>query len=183
MNIDIKFEEAYNLDTITPDLRKFTFRSPVSDTEFITVYVEIESARNPFLQEFLNLSFGPEKDGEIDDFASIPHLNPSKALTTVLYCGLFYLQSNPEVYLGVDGSDFRRAYFYYRTLQRNYQYLTNFFSLYGIKYYARVLRGKDKNDILQVDPEELANMPYVIENKPLTNHKSLYNYFIFYLKN
>jgi hypothetical protein len=182
MNIDINFEDRYILETVADDLREFTFKSPISKTEFVTIVVEIESAWNPFIPKFLNLAYGPEKDGQIDDFAAVPHVNPSKALTTVLYCGLLFLKHNPGEYLGIDGSDFRRAYLYYRTLQRNYNYLTDHFKLYGLKYYARVLRGRDKNDFLEIDPDELVNISSLIENKPLTNHKSLFNYFIFYLK-
>lgn len=59
----------------------------------------------------------------INDFAMVEHLHPSKALSTVLFCGLSFLQANKEAYVGIDGSDFRRAYLYYRALIRNYDYL------------------------------------------------------------
>jgi hypothetical protein len=182
MNIDINFSETYQLKIIEPDLTKFTFKSPVTNGTAVTITVKIRTAHNPFISEFLNLAFGPEQNGEIDDFAAIRHNNPSKALTTVLYAGLIYLKANPDAFLGVDGSDFRRAYFYFRIIQRNYNYLHKYFKLFGVKYYIRVLRGKDKNDVLQIDPEELTYMPYSIEYKPLTKHTSLFNYFIFYLK-
>jgi hypothetical protein len=117
----------------------------------------------------------------MNDFASVQHANYSKALSTVLFCALAYLETQPEKYIGVDGSDFRRAYLYYRTIQRNYSYLKEYFRLYGVKYYARILRGSDKNDAMTVDISELYSVPYNIDEQPLNNHKSLYNYFIIYL--
>jgi hypothetical protein len=92
------------------------------------------------------------------------------------------LRTNPDRYLGIDGSDFRRAYYYYRIMQRNLAYLENHFKIFGAKYYARVLRGQDKNSDLFVDPQELISIPYKIENVPLTDHESLFNSFLVYLK-
>jgi hypothetical protein len=132
------------------------------------------------MSEFLNLAFGPlGEDGSIDDFAAIQHADYSKAFSTILLGAMTYLKSNPNLYVGIDGSDFRRAYLYFRTLQRNYNYLQQHFRIFGVKYYARVLRGKDKYDQMSIDPEELIYTPFSINNEPLTNHKSLYNYFIF----
>ncbi len=185
MNININFDDIYNIESLEPDLSRFVFKSPVSDIMSIEIIVKIEPAFNPFLLEFFNMSFGPAIEGEhnrLDDFAKVPHVNPSKTFSTILFCGLLYLQSNKGNYLDFDGSDFRRAYLYYRTIQRNFNYLSNIFKLVGIKYYARVIRGKDKNDLMTVDESELTFIPYLIENHPLTNHKSLFNYFTFYLK-
>lgn len=182
MNVVINFEDTYLLDHIEPDFTKFTFKSPVLKNGQVTITVKIRSAPSLFVEEFINLSFGPEIDGQIDDFAAIPHVNLSKALSTVLFCGYKYLQANPGTYIGIDGSDFRRAYYYFRILQRNYTYLHQHFSIYGIKFYVRLIRGHDKNDFLKIDPKELIYLPYPIENKPLINHKSLYNYFFLYIK-
>ncbi len=181
-NIDINLENIYHLTPVTDDLTKFTFQTElVSGT--MEIVVELEPARNPFLQdEFLNLAFGPVgNNGTIDDFAAVKHLHYSKAFSTVIFCGLVYLRENPEMYLEIDGSDFRRAYLYFRILQRNYDYLNEYFRLLGVKYYARVLRGKDKNDDLSIDPDELTSIPSHIDKGPLVNHKSLFNYFLFCL--
>jgi hypothetical protein len=182
MNIDINFENSYELTPLSADLNKFSFHSPTTQGKSILILVQIQHTSNPFIPEFLNLAFGPlSHDGSIDDFATVSHTSYSKAFSTILLCAMIYLKNNPNVYIGIDGSDFRRAYLYFRTLQRNYNYLQQYFRVFGLKYYARVLRGKDKYDQMSVDPEELTHAPFVINSEPLTNHKSLYNYFIFYL--
>lgn len=182
MNININFEDTYELNFTSPSLNKFSFYSPTLQGNSQLILVEIQETGNQFIPEFLNLAFGPPNaKGEIDDFATVAHTNYSKAFSTILFCAIVYLNNNKDVYVGVDGSDFRRAYLYFRTLQRNYNYLRQYFRLYGLKYYARVLRGRDKYDQMAVDSEELTHAPFVIDNMPLTNHKSLYNYFIFYL--
>lgn len=181
LNIDLNFDDVYEVQVQSSDLTKFTFESPVTAGGPIEIHVWIQSAQNPFLQEFLNLCFGTVVDGEMNDFASVPHENSSKAFSTVLFCALAFLQTNRDKYIGIDGSDFRRAYLYYRTIQRNYTYLIEYFRMYGVKYYARILRGKDKNDHMTVDVNELYAVPFLIESRPLDNHKSLFNYFIFYL--
>ncbi len=186
MNIDLNLDDVYDINIINTDLTAFTFVSLLKDGSSIEIAVVIQHANNPFLQEFLNLAFGPEKttpqgDVYIDDFAKVEHVNYSKAFSTVLFCAVTYLRSNPGVYIGIDGSDFRRAYLYFRIIQRNYDYLMEYFFMYGIKYWARVLRGGNKNEPMSVDTNELANIPYKIENQPLNNHKSLFNYFLFYL--
>lgn len=181
LNIDLNFDDVYEVQVQSSDLTKFTFESPITGGGTTEIHVWIQAAQNAFLQEFLNLCFGPVVDVQMNDFASVSHENYSKAFSTVLFCALAYLETDREKYIGVDGSDFRRAYLYYRTIQRNYNYLTDYFRMYGVKYYARVLRGKDKNDHMSVDVNELYSVPFLIENKPLDNHKSLFNYFIFYL--
>jgi hypothetical protein len=128
------------------------------------------------------LSFGPEKDGIIDDFATIPHVDPSKMLSTVFFCALLYLKANPFDYLAIDGSDFRRAYWYYRILQSNYEYFHKDLKIFGIKYFARVKRGKDKFASPEYDQEEVIVRRHPIENTPLIKHKSLFNVLIFYLR-
>lgn len=182
MNIDINFEDIYEITPLSDTLNKFSFYSPTIDGNSVLIIVDIQKAHNQFIPEFLNLAFGPtNNNGIIDDFAKVPHQNYSKTFSTILLCGMAYLNNNPDVYIGIDGSDFRRAYLYFRTLTRNYDYLNQYLRMYGIKYYARVIRGKDKYDQMSIDPEELTHVPFIIDNQPLTNHKSLYNYFIFYL--
>ncbi len=181
LNIDLNFENIYELHVNTTNLKSFSFSSPTINGDNVHIEVWIQDAENLFLQDFLNLCYGPVADGTMNDFASVPHLDHSKALSTVLFCALTYLETQPDKYIGVDGSDFRRAYLYYRTIQRNYDYLRDYFRLFGVKYYARILRGSDKNDNMTVDISELYSVPYKIEQQPLNNHKSLYNYFIMYL--
>lgn len=181
MNIDINLDDVYDLIFINQAFTEFIFESPLYGSGVINIHVLIQSANNPFLKQFNNLAFGPKVDGQLNDFVSIKHKNSSKALSTVLFCGLAFLNLHPEEYLGIDGSDFRRAYFYYRMIQRNFHYLSDYFRIFGVKYYARVLRPRNKYDPMPVDVNELISFPYKIENQPLTNHKSLFNYYLCYL--
>jgi hypothetical protein len=182
MNIDIDLKKTYEITLLADKADEFSFFSPTTQGHSQLITVKIKRASNPFMPEFLNLAFGPlGKDGVIDDFATVQHANYSKTFSTILLCAMICLRANPDLYIGIDGSDFRRAYLYFRTLQRNYHYLKQYFHIFGMKYYVRILRGQDKHDQMPIDPEELTSVPFVINNEPLTNHKSLYNYFIFYL--
>ncbi|SFD90940.1 hypothetical protein SAMN05518672_103806 [Chitinophaga sp. CF118] len=182
MNIDINFENVYPLNAVSTDSNKSYFFTELVNGERLKIIVEIEQVKNPFVNDFLSLAFGPAgTDGEINDFAAVKHLDYSKAFSTVIFYALTFMKNNPGIYLGIDGSDFRRAYLYYRILQRNYDYLNDYFRIYGIKYYVRLLRGKDKNDSLNIDEQEVKSIPTSITKTPLTKHKSLFNCFLFSL--
>jgi hypothetical protein len=43
-------------------------------------------------------------------------------------------------YIGVDGSENLRAWYYWRTLQANFVYLAKYFDMFGLKYYVRISR-------------------------------------------
>ena len=186
MRIDLNLEDTYDIEIHNSDLMDFSFNSPVVGGGTTRIVVKIRLVKDPFLKDFINLSYGPliEIDGEtiIDDFATVPHINLSKVLSTVLLCGLRYLKSNPDKFIGINGSDFRRAYLYFRVMQRNLNYLSTYFELLGAKFFVRALRGMDKYAKLQIDSNELTYTPHSIDNMPLENHKSLYNYFLLYLK-
>jgi hypothetical protein len=102
--------------------------------------------------------------------------------TTDLVFGYTYLLQNKEHMLGIDGSDNRRAALYFRMLQRNYDYLSNFFELFGLKYYVRMTRfGKRQYD----DPFDFADVfgyPEKIVKGMQMSMDWLFNYFVFKLK-
>src|SRR5690348_14655404 len=104
INIDLNLEDTYEINVLSNDLSKFSFNSPTNGaSEYEEIQVEIERTRNSFLNEFLNLAFGPlDENGVINDFASVKHKDVSKALSTVLFCGLSYLETFKNVYIGID---------------------------------------------------------------------------------
>lgn len=185
MRINLDLEDTYKIEYSNPELTEFAFNSPVTGGGIVEVMVRIQLVKDEFLKEYFNLAFGPliEKDGKavIDDFASVQHINPSKVFSTVLLCGLSYLRANPGSFLGIGGSDFRRAYLYYRIIQKNFSYLEEFFRLAGAKFFIRVILGKNKYSS-DLDSEELMYTSNVMEKVPLTKHKSLFNVFLLYLK-
>ncbi|KIC91993.1 hypothetical protein OI18_21970 [Flavihumibacter solisilvae] len=76
-----------------------------------------------------------------------------------------------------------RAYFYYRTLQRNYAYLNEQFNMYGIKYYVRITRyGKTQYDN-PFDFDDISAVPNRILPKTPIPAEHMYNYFIFNKRN
>ena len=89
--------------------------------------------------------------------------------------------NNPDHYLGIDGSENLRAWYYWRFVQRNYDYLSDYFDMFGLKYYVRISRfGKYQYDNpfdfedIQPQPDRIVKM----DGWP----KQMYNYFIFRLK-
>lgn len=182
MNININLQDTYPLVTIAKDQTKFVFISPVLKGKAAVITVKIVEGCNAYLNNYHNLSFGPEKDGIIDDFAIIPHVDPSKVFSTVLSCALMFLKRYPNKFLVLDGADFVRAYLYFRTLQRNYGYLHQYFGIRGVKYFVRQLRGQDKFDSPNFDFEEVICKDYPIDNKPLIEHKSLFNVIVIRLR-
>jgi hypothetical protein len=186
MRIDLDLKDTYEIETCDPERTEFVFSSPVVGGSTVRILVRIRLVRDPFLNEFINLSYGPpiKIDGMtmVDDFASIQHVNLSKALSTVLLCVLRYLESNPEDFIGINGSDFRRSYLYYRIMQRNLPYLKKIFKLSGAKFFVRALRGWDKHSDIKLNFQELIYTPHEINKIPLIDYRYLYNYFFISLK-
>jgi hypothetical protein len=56
--------------------------------------VKIADGCNAYLNYYHNLFFGPGKEGIIDDFAIIPHVDTSKVFSTVLNCAFTYLKAH-----------------------------------------------------------------------------------------
>jgi len=91
------------------------------------------------------------------------------------------LSSHPDKYLGIDGSDNARAFYYWRFLQGNHDYLDQYFEMFGLKYYVRISRfGKNQYDN-PFDFEDIQPYPDRIV-KTATRLKLMYNYFIFKLQ-
>lgn len=186
MRIDINLNDTYEIEIRDSRLTDYTFDSPVVGGGKVRILVKIRLVSDPFLKDFINLSYGPpiEIEGEVvvDDFASIQHVDPSKVLSTVLLCGLIFLKSNPAEFIGINGSDIRRSYLYYRIILKNLSYLENYFKMIGAKFFVRVLRGWYKDSPPTIDSSELIYTPHTIEKMSFPNYESLYNYFLIYLR-
>lgn len=178
----INFGNIYPLESISEDLRVATFQTELRAGKTSSLTIKISEDSHELLPNVYNLAFGPlNKRKQIDDKAELAHSDYSKVFSTILLSGLQYLTANPDRYLGVDGSENLRAWYYWRTLQSNFDYLSEHFDMYGLKYYVRISRfGKfqyenpfDFDDIHPF-PERLIKM----EEWP----EQMYNYFIFRLK-
>jgi hypothetical protein len=181
--VKLDFDNTYEIEPLTEDLRVSTFNSELKDGSSVFLRVEISSQPHALLPSVFNLAFGPKNlNGEIDDRAEITHKDYSKVFSSILLAGLTYLTDHTDQYLGVDGSNNARAYLYYRFLQRNFEYLDRFFEMYALKYYVRISRfGKNQYDN-PFDFNDVVPMTDRIRKGMVIMSNLMYNYFIFKLK-
>ena len=182
IGVKINFGQTYDFTEISPDGRMAVFSTALQNGTAVDLKVEISNDAHELLPNVYNLAFGPfDKKGEIDDRIELPHKDYSKVFSTILLTALNYLTTNPGHYLGIDGSDNRRAYYYWRFLQRNYDYLADYFEIFGVKYYVRISRfGKTQYEN-PFDFDDVFPYPDRIY-KTVQWPKLMYNYFIFKLK-
>ncbi len=184
LNVKINFEDCYEIETLSSDLSLSRFNTILKTGEQVPLGIQISNTVHPYLPEVYNLAFGPLiEENRIDDKAKMHHENHSKVFSTIIFTGLTFLTENREKYLGIDGSNNARAYMYYRCIQNNFDYLSQFFNIYGVNYYIRVLRKlKDEDESHPVDGDDLKAIPEIIEKGTFITPDKLYNYFIFKLK-
>ena len=146
--VKIDFDNLYEIENISQDLKFSSFRTKLNNGNNVPLVVRISNQSHALLPNVYNLSFGPlNAKGKLDHKADLTHSHYSKVFSTSLFSALAYLETNPVHYLGIDGSDNARAYFYDRALQRNFHYLDKHFRMYGVKYYVLISRfGKTQYD-------------------------------------
>jgi hypothetical protein len=179
----IDFDSLYEIDQISEDLKFATFDTKLANGEAVKLVAKISNHSHALLPSVYNLAFGPlDKKGKIDDKAELNHADYSRVFSTILFTALTYLKSNPEHYLGIDGSDNARAYFYYRAIKRNFSYLDQHFRMFGVKYFVRISRfGKTQYDN-PFDFDEIMPYPFRIASQDRISQDKMYNYFIFNLQ-
>lgn len=160
IGVNLDFNNTYEIEYLSGDLQFFQFTSFIEEGEELLLKIEINISNNIFLPNVFNLGFGPIKeDGTIDDRIAIRHTDRAKVYSTLLLGTLTFLRTvEANVLVGIDGSDKIRAYLYYRLLQNNYDYLTQYFRLIGVKYYVRLLRGNLNTDPYSAD---LKMLPHI----------------------
>jgi hypothetical protein len=178
----IDFNNLYEIDSISEDLKVSTFNTTLHTGQAVPLTVKISNESHALLPNVYNLSFGPlNAKGKINDKIELTHADYSRVFSTILFSALAYLKTNPDHYLGIDGSDNARAYFYYRALQRNFGYLHQHFRMFGVKYFVRITRfGKTQYDN-PFDFEDIMPYPFRIEKGAKVSQDHMYNYFIFNL--
>lgn len=183
VRVKIDFDKVYDFEEISPDFNLSSFNSRLEDGRELSLKVKISNHAHALLPNVYNLSFGPlNRQGRIDDRAEIPHTDYSRVFSTILFSAYAYLRQNPAHILGIDGSDNTRAYFYYRALQRNFDYIDQYFHVYGVKYYVRITRfGKTQYEN-PFDFQDIIPYPYKIGPDHKISQDNMYNYFIFRLK-
>ena len=110
--VKIDFDNLYEIENISQDLKFSSFRTQLNNGGDVPLVVRISNQSHALLPNVYNLSFGPlNAKGKLDDKAELTHSNYSKVFSTILFSALAYLETNPDHYLGIDGSDNARAYF------------------------------------------------------------------------
>ena len=181
MIVKINFEDTYELAAISPDLMEAAFNSLDKDGNPLLLKIIIEPPHNPLLPNVYNLCFGPPKDdGTIDDTARISHRDLNKLFSTIILFSLTFLQENPNVTIGLDGSNDVRAYLYHRIFCSIKEYLDEYFVALGVDWFVRLLRNgdyernADGSAFFKPRPE-----PFDYERPA----KDLYRYYMFHLRN
>lgn len=178
--ITINFEDTFEPESVENDLSQMIFNSPQVDGTMQQILVRIDSHPDPYLPNVFNLGFGPpDEDGNFHDDIRLKHTEINKVFSTVLFHGLTFLQENPELILGIDGSDDARATMYHLMFKSNRQYLNDFFVGIGVDWYVRVFR--DGNYEVDETGSILSKPKPELFNYERTRH-DLYRYYMFYLK-
>lgn len=184
LNVKIDFDECYEFEDISDNLSAYSFTTVLKDGSNAILSVQINGQRHHLMPDVYNLAFGPlNENGEIDDTVKLKHRDHSKVFSTIVFAAMTFLAKNVSKFLGIDGSNNARAYMYYRCIRNNFEYLSQFFKIYGVKYYVRILRKiKDEDPGAPVDAQDVIAMPILIEHSGYISSDKLYNYFIFTLK-
>lgn len=182
LNVKIDLENCYKIEKVSNDLSSSVFTTILKDGTPANLAVQI-CGEHFLLPNVLNLAFGPaDEDGDINDRIKLHHRDLSKAFSTIVSAGMRYLKENPAKYLGFDGSNHTRAYLYYRCVQNNFDYLTQHFEIYGVNYYARMLRKIRDDDFASFDMQNMIAFPQAISPREQIPHEKLYNYIIFRMR-
>jgi hypothetical protein len=184
VRVKIDFDKVYELEEISPDLKLSSFNSRLENGTEAPLVVKISNNAHELLPNVFNLAFGPlNKQGKLDDKAAISHEDYSRVFSTIMFSAFAYLEQNQDHYLGVDGSDNTRAYFYFRAMIRNFAYLDRYFNMFGIKYFVRISRfGRTQYDN-PFDFKDILPEAIRITADHRISQDLMYNYFIFSLKN
>jgi hypothetical protein len=158
-----------------------TFNSYDKEGNPVLLKVLIEPHKNPLLPNVYNLCFGPmTKEKVIDDTALIYHEDLNKLFSTIILFCLTFLQENPKVTLGLDGSNDARAYLYHRIFRSNQAYLNEYFMAWGVDWFVRLMRNND----YEKRPDGFAF--FKPKPEPFDYQRparDLYRYYMFNLKN
>ena len=172
-------------DTILPhyvghDLMDFRFNAPQKNGGVIELVVQIRDIDDPLLPDVYNIGFGPPDGSEsFRDDISLQHLSPGKVFSTVMVLAITFLERNPSLFIGIDGSDDRRAYLYHRMFRYNNSYLRDTLGLTGVDWYVRLLRNGDVERDLSGHPY-FKPRPEAFDFRRKAN--DLYRYYLINLK-
>ena len=179
----IDFSNTYPVQQFSDDLRISRFDAVLKSGDTVPFHIVISDEEHELLNKVFNMSFGPvSAKGKIDDNVRWPQKDFSKTFSTILFAAFTYLLKIPGHSIGIDGSTNSRAFLYYWILQRNFDYLSKYFSVFGLKYYVRISRfGKTPYDN-PFDFDDIRTEPQRIWKGIKIPPEEMYNYFVLKLK-
>jgi hypothetical protein len=183
LNLKINFDDCYETEILKPDFSLCRFDTCLKNGNTEKIGIHISDTVHLLIPDVYNLSFGPiNSKGEIDDSVKLNHVNHSKVFSTIVLSAMIFLEKKRSCFLGIDGSNNARAYMYYRCVQNNYNFLTQYFKIFGVNYYARILRKEnDEDSSYPIDVDDIFTLPKSIQKEVFITYEKLYNYFIFKL--
>jgi hypothetical protein len=183
LRVKIDFDNIYETTPVIENLNESFFETELVDGTLTNLHIEIDNRPHKLRDNLYNLAFGPlNKKGQIDDRAQLTHSDYSKVFSTILFEGKNYLSRNPDHQIGIDGSTNGRAYLYFNFIKNNYDYLNNYFDIYGVKYYVRIARLGEEQYEDPFDFRDVILCEEKFDKNTKNNPKFMYNYFIFKLK-
>lgn len=180
MVVKINLKDTYTLVDIAANLTQATFTADDKNGKRIIFKIIVDPLENLSLPNVYNLSFGPPKEnGRIDDTIQIHHQNLNKLFSTIIFFCLNFLQKNPKVTIGLDGSSDTRAYLYHRIFCSNKEYLDEYFVASGVDWFVRLLRNGDYERHADGSAFFKPKPEYFDYNRPA---RDLYRFYMFYLR-
>jgi len=181
MIVRINFDETCEMSSLMPDLKEATFYSIDKEGNSVLLKMKLTPLDYALLPNVYNLSFGPvTQDDNIDDAVRVAHQDHNKVFSTILLFALTFLQANPGITIGLDGSDDARAYCYHRMFHTNKEYLNEYFVAIGVDWFVRLLRNENIERLENGSPF-FKPKPELFDYKRIT--RDLYRYYMFHLSN
>lgn len=178
--VKINLENTYDAKSVSENLDYFIFDSELKNGDYVELHVLITEHPDEYLKNVFNLGFGPlDSNGEIDDKCKLKHKDTSKLFSTLILFGITFLNENKDSFIGIDGSDDLRAYFYHRMFRYNLEDLKHLLTFIGVDWYVKLLRN-------QLDIErDSNNLPFFKPRPELFDiereAKDLYRYYMYNL--
>jgi hypothetical protein len=176
----IDFMEVYAVEYVE-GRRVGEFKAELADGSLVRLRMEVSGMVHELLPHVYNLAFGPvDGKGKINAHSRLIYKSRMKVFSTVLLFVEEYLRAHPRHYIGIDGSGNARAELYYRGWQRNFDYLSAYMKLDGIKFFVRIARIGREQYHNPFDFEDVQWNVFPVNSYGRPAGGFMYNYFVVY---
>ncbi|WPQ63072.1 hypothetical protein SIO70_32410 [Chitinophaga sancti] len=183
MFVKLDFDRVYQVDVEKGNEGEGFFYTVLRSGRKKRIKVQINDRPHELLDNVYNLAFGPvDRKERIKDMESLKHADYSMVFSTILNFAGWYLMQHPDRSVGLDGSTNSRAYYYFRMIKQNCDYLSKRFDMYGIKYYVRIKRKGTGLYEAPFDFRDIQSSAYKLLIDEIEKNRELetmFNYFTF----